>query len=125
MISEGNVIAVSGTLSLEEEKDAKILANAVYKPNSIPEAKQTAQPVQKSSSKRKGLFLKFKSADDERIKRATVVTLIFEGDMPLYFYFEDEKKYHLQKRSDFVDVNETMINELKRILGDENVAVIF
>jgi DNA polymerase-3 subunit alpha len=125
MISEGNVIAVSGTLSLEEEKDAKILANAVYKPNSIPEAKPNTQPVQKTSSKRKGLFLKFKSADDERIKRATVVTSIFEGDMPLYFYFENEKKYHLQKRSDFVDVNETMLNELKRILGDENVAVIF
>jgi DNA polymerase-3 subunit alpha len=128
MISEGNVIAVSGTLSIEEEKEVKILANAVYKPGSIPERKNApseAVPEEKPKSKRNGLFLKFASAGDERIEKAKVVTTIFEGDMPLYFYFEDEKKYHLQKRSDFVDVNETMLAELKRILGDSNVAVIY
>ena len=128
MISEGNVIAVSGTLSIEEEKEVKILANAVYKPGSIPERKNApskAVPEEKPKSKRNGLFLKFASADDERIEKAKVITSIFEGDMPLYFYFEDEKKYHLQKRSDFVDVNETMLAELKRLLGDSNVAVIY
>ena len=127
MISEGNVIAVSGSLSLEEEKEAKLIVNAVYKPNSIPEkasGRVSAPMGEKAKSKRNGLFLKFRSADDERIKKATVVTSIFEGDLPLYFYFEDEKKYHLQKKADFVDVNETMLSELKRILGDENVAVI-
>ncbi len=128
MISDGGVIAVSGTLSIEEEKEVKILANAVYKPNSIPQRKDApvkATSEEKPKSKRNGLFLKFKSADDERLKKAKTVTSIFEGDMPLYFYFEDEKKYHLQKRSDFVDVNETMLAELKRLLGDENVAVIY
>ena len=128
MISEGGVIAVAGTLSIEEEKGAKILVNAVFKPNAIPEAQQKpvgAQPQKSEKSKRRGLFLKFSSAQDERIKRAKVITSIFDGDMPLYFYFEDEKKYHLQRQSDFVSVNETMLSELKNILGDENVAVIY
>ena len=127
MISDGNVIAVSGTLSCEEEKGAKILVNAVYKPNSIPEKAQqsgASQPAKKAQSKHRGLFLKFTDANDERIKKAKVITSIFEGELPLYFYFEDEKKYHLQNRSEFVDVNETMLCELRRILGDENVAVI-
>ena len=128
MIAEGNVIAVSGSLSLEEEKDAKILVNAVYKPNAIPQnvnAPQKNQPQKAQKSKRRGLFLKFSSKNDEKIQRASVITSIFEGDMPLYFYFEDEKKYHLQSQSKFVDVNETMLGELKRILGEGNVAIIY
>ena len=123
MISENNVIAVSGTLSLEEEKDAKILVNAVFKPNSL-NAENTERTETKRKSRRSGLFLKFLSADDERIRKASVITSIFDGSLPLYFYYEDTKKYILQPRSAYVDVNDTMLKELKKLLGDKNVAVI-
>ena len=53
MISENNVIAVSGTLSLEEEKDAKILVNAVFKPNSL-NAENTERTETKQKSRRSG-----------------------------------------------------------------------
>ena len=124
MVENGNVIAVSGTLSLEEEKDPKVLANALFKPNSLPDKK--AEPVQKQSapSKRAGLYLKFKSKDDERIKKAVIITSIFDGSLPLYFYYEDEKKYIKQPSSSYVDVNDTMLSELKRLLGDKNVALM-
>lgn len=128
LIAENNVIAVSGTLSVEEDKDPKILVNSVFKPNSKSQP-APVQPVYEQNSeaknKRKGLFLKFDSRDDERINKAKIVTSIFDGTMPLYFYYGDEKKYILQRKSDFVDINETMIGELKRILGDKNVAVIY
>lgn len=128
LIAENNVIAVNGTLSIEEEKDPKILVNFVFKPNSKnPVSLEHPAPEKEDAkkSKRRGLFLKFDSKDDERIKKAKVITSIFDGTMPLYFYYGDEKKYVLQSRYDFVDVNDTMINELKRILGDKNVAVIY
>ena len=114
-ISEGSVIAVSGTLSLEEEKDPKVLANIVFKPD-LKNVKKT--------SKHPGLYLKFKSKDDERIHKAEVITSIFEGGLALYFYFEDEKKYHRQPSSMSVDVNDTMLSELKRLLGDKNVVLM-
>ena len=120
MISENSIIAVSGTLSLEEEKDAKILANAVFKPGTKSERK----PKPATDKKRKGLFLKFKSADDERIKKAETITSIFDGGLPLYYYFEDTKKYSLQPKERAVDVNETMLSELKRLLGEGNVALV-
>ena len=123
MIETGNVIAVSGTLSLEEEKDAKVLVNAVFKPNSIPEKRPYEKEVS-SPSKRAGLYLKFTSKDDTRIKKASVITSIFDGNLPLYYYFEDEKKYVKQPSSAYVDVNETMLSELKRLLGDKNVALM-
>ncbi len=128
LISDNNVIAVSGKLTIEEEKDPKILVDNVFKPNQRNTDLSALQSEDKekapSKPKRTGLFLKFDNKDDSRIKKAKVVTSIFEGSLPLYFYYADSKKYHLQPRSDFVDVNETMLKELKRILGDKNVAVI-
>lgn len=129
MISDNNIIAVSGKLTIEEEKDPKILVDNVFKPHQrntdISDEQQSADNKNTcSKTKRSGLFLKFDNKDDSRIKKAKVITSIFEGSLPLYFYYEDSKKYHLQPRSDFVDVNETMLGELKRILGDKNVAVI-
>ena len=36
----------------------------------------------------------------------------------------DEKKYELQSRNLFVDVNKTMLEEIRRIIGEGNVAFI-
>jgi DNA polymerase-3 subunit alpha len=129
MIFENNVIAVAGTVSVEEDKDTKLLANAVFKPGSkIPASapQKASTPVDSTGKKKhRGMFLKFESKSDARVHKAKTVTSIFDGNLPLYFYFEDTKKYVLQDRLDFVEPNETMIAELKRILGDKNVVVIY
>ncbi len=127
LVRDGGVIAVSGTLSIEDEKDAKILANVVFKPGSEPQTQQTQPetPKKAADSKHRGLYLKFDSKNDPRISKAEIITSIFDGDMPLYYYYVDEKKYHRMPRSSNVDVNDTMLSELKRILGDKNVAVIY
>lgn len=123
-IIEGNVIVVNGTLSIEDEKEPKILVNTAFKPNPRAMTENTSSTNQKH--KRKGLFLKFSSSEDnEIIKKAKIITSIFDGDLPLYYYYEDTKRYELQARECFVDVNETMLSELKRILGDKNVVVIY
>ena len=45
---------------------------------------------------------------------------IFDGDYPVYAFYEDTKKY---ESLGFVSVNEPMIDELKIILGDNNVVM--
>ena len=133
LLSEGSVIGITGTLSLEEEKDAKLLVNSLFTPDLsnpvIPENRAVQQrraPVQqkKQPSKRAGLYLKFTSKSDERIHKAEIITSIFEGNTPLYYYFEDEGRYIRQPSSSFTEINPTMLSELKRLLGDKNVAVI-
>lgn len=120
LIYDGSVISVSGTLSLEEEKDAKVLADIIEAP---PSEKQAVTQPQKKK-RRTALYLRFKSKNDEKITLAKRVTTIFEGTIPLYFYYIDSEKYELQPRNEFVEVNQTELNELKRILGDENVVFI-
>ncbi len=129
LLLQGNVITVFGTLSIEEEKDAKVLANAISGPPKKETAlsdnkSQQTEEVKTKNNKRRGLFLRFKSRDDENIVKAKNVTAIFDGQYPLYFYYMDEKKYELQSRNLFVDVNKTMLEEIRRIIGEGNVAFI-
>ena len=125
LIYDGSVVSVSGNLSLEEQKDAKILASEIMPPpknGDIVNSQANDVPVKK---KRKlGLFLRFKDENDPNIMLAKRVTTIFDGTIPLYFYYIDSGRYELQPRADFVEVNETELRELKRILGDENVAYV-
>ncbi len=137
-ISNGNVITVQGTVSCEDEKDTKILANVITgAPNekSQPVSKQayTSAPSKAADkktksapkkAKRKGVFIRFKSKNDENILKAMSVIGRYSGEFPLYFYYLDEKKYVLQNKTERFNYEKNMVQELKSLLGNENVAVI-
>lgn len=120
MIVDNAVIGVSGTLSVEEDKDAKILVNTVFRPSSTAPQKAPAQ----QKKKRIGLFLKLSSSDDARIPSINAVLDRYKGDLPLYFYYQDTKKYVLCNKVAGVKNDTQMLSQLKQILGDDNVAVI-
>lgn len=122
MIYDGSIISVFGNLSFEEQKDPKVLAGEILPPPSKESSNHTNTSAKKK--RRNGLFLRFESMDDKKINLTQRVTSIFDGTIPLYYYYTDSGKYELQPRENFVEVNETEIKELKRILGDENVAFI-
>lgn len=118
LIYDGSMISVSGNLSIEEEKDAKVLAGVIEAPPAESGASNTNETKKR---KKKALYLRFENRNDEKIFLARRVTSIFDGTIPLYFYYTESGEYELQPRGDFVEVNETELKELKRILGDENV----
>ena len=127
-IAEGKVITVTGALSLEEEKDAKILANTI---DGSPTAKTpplaehaAVLPAEEKRHKHRGLFLRLDSQTDPRLHKAQVVTSIFDGSEPLWYYYKDTGRYVRAPQQDFVSVNPTMLAELKRILGHDNVVYI-
>ena len=124
LLYDSSIISIAGTLSIEEEKDTKILANEITLPPSDADVNKAVRSNKNEPKKKKrtGLFLRFESANDEKIPLAKRVTAIFEGNTPLYFYYADTGKYELQPKENFVEVNSTELDELKRILGDSNVA---
>lgn len=133
MIYDGSIITVFGNLSFEEQKDPKVLAGEILPPPTKDAVKNhfngnsngTFENSKVTKKKKKtGLFLRFENKNDDKIRLVKRVTTIFEGTIPLYYYYIDSGKYEIQPKKDFVEVNETELGELKRILGDENVAFL-
>lgn len=115
MIQVGNVIVVSGTVSCEEEKEPKILVNSVLNP---------PVNIEQKKKKRRGLFLNFESQDDENINRALSIMSTHKGSIPLYFHYDDTKKYQIRNQSEFVTASNGLVESLEEILGSDNVALI-
>ncbi len=119
ILKDGEIFVFNGRVSIREDEDIKIICDTVEKPGNAAAPKQTEPTAKKKI--RQGLFLKFNDENDPRIKRAEKYMLIFEGNTPVYFYFNSTKKYSLQPQSKSVFLNDPLIRELKNLLGDENV----
>ena len=68
-----------------------------------------------------GLFLRVESRESPAFRKAQQILLVFEGLTPVYFYLQSEKKYLKAPQGMWVDMNEPMVRELRRVLGEENV----
>ena len=132
LLSEGNIIRISGTVSSREDEDRKLICNQVQNaPRSVSEVrekkKDSGRAKQKSSdagSRKKGLYLRVPNPESEEYRRARQITDIFDGGTPLYFYFTESRKLCLASQRMFVSLNDVMIKELKRRIGEDNVAVV-
>ena len=78
--------------------------------------------IEKSAKKkqRQGIFLRLKSKGCEEERKIDLLADIFQGTFPLYCYYIDTEEY---VRKGFVSVNEPMLNEMRYILGEDNVVV--
>jgi DNA polymerase-3 subunit alpha len=61
--------------------------------------------------------------DCDAFQRARRVMAVFDGNTPVYVYCTDTGKLSMAARSGWVYMNEPMLGELRRILGNDNVAV--
>lgn len=61
---------------------------------------------------------------DPLYKRACLVTAVFDGSWPLYIRFQDTGKMVRAPQHMCVWPHPVMLDELRRILGDDNVALI-
>lgn len=119
MFFEGNIVLIHGRVSMREDEDTKIVCEAVEpcpSESSLPEI-----IPEKKKSKAKGLFLRFDTADSPQVECCRKLLAIFDGNTPLYYYFNDTKKYHANPIKQGIDVNNVLLRELRKILGESNV----
>lgn len=116
LIYDTSIVTVSGTLSLEEEKDAKIIANEI-----LPPPSENDIPVKK---KRTGLFLRFSSENDENISAVKEILSAHKGTAPVYFYYKNLKKYLLLSEGEYVKFDDKLLFELEKILGSGNAVFV-
>ena len=115
LLQEGQVVLLKGRVSAREDEEAKIVCESV---EPAPAADGSAPPTAAGSSGRNGLYLKIGSQNGKAFERVMQITSIFEGTTPLYLHFTDTKKTMLAPRISWVTVNEPMLGELRRILGE-------
>lgn len=138
-LQEGNVILLSGRLSLREDEDPKVVCDvveAVPDPQHVPELRRAPKQQRNRSAsevkpqagkdaapkgRRRGLFLRFSTKDTPARKKAEQILRIFDGMTPLYYFYCDTERYEPRPPAEFIDPNEPMFRELRRILGEENV----
>jgi len=143
----GQVMVVRGRVKETEEESAQLVCEEVLNPEEAlqslagpprPRANGTsngngqpvtppmenATPAPKKKSSRRGLYLKFPTQNSELVTRAEKFLFVFEGDFPVYYYFTDTGKYLQTPCSYWVMPNPVLTRELRRLLGEENVAII-
>lgn len=127
LFREGAVVLAQGRVSLTEEKDTKLVCDAAYPPPA-PQAAQNGLPAapakEKKHASRPGLYLRVEGKDSPLYQKALQYIAIFDGPVQLYVYFTDTGKLVRAPASLRVDVNPVLLRELRRLLGEDGVAVV-
>ena len=121
MFHEGNILLLHGRVSMREDEDTKVVCEAVEPcPSSVP-AEAAKAPSQEKKKAARGLFLRFDTASSPQIEYCRKLLNIFDGAVPLYYYFADTKEYKRNPIGQNIDVNDVLLRELRKILGESNV----
>ena len=121
MFHEGNILLLHGRVSMREDEDTKVVCEAVEPcPSSVP-AEAAKAPTQEKKKAARGLFLRFDTASSPQIEYCRKLLIIFDGAVPLYYYFADTKEYKRNPIGQNIDVNDVLLRELRKILGESNV----
>lgn len=121
---EGNIVEISGKVSTSGEDEPKIICDKIAViPRSVIEntIKTENEKNQKPHTQR--LYLKLPSLDSKEHKYVKKLFAVFEGTSPVSLYFMDTKKYNHLPVQNNVYLNDVLVNELKRVLGDDCVVV--
>ncbi len=117
LLQPSSIVFIHGRLSLREDRDPTLVCEKIAPcPTEAPA--EAAQPKKKAAH---GLFLRVESEGCAAKKKADVLLSIFDGRTPVRYYCRDTRQY--AARGVGVALNEPLLQELRRVLGAENVVV--
>ena len=121
-IRENAVVVIDGRLSVREDEASKLLADSIvpidsYDPTRLDKGRP--DPV-KTAARR--VFIRLPSRSCPEYAKVINLLEIFDGDMPVIFYLEDVRQTLAAPRRLYASGHPLLFQELKRLLGDHNVA---
>ena len=124
LIFAGSVIYINGKISVKDD-EIKILPDIITAiPENIPNEKASAKAESKPNKKaRCGVFIKINNNNRMNCDRAKALLSIFNGNIPAYFYYEEDKKYVPLGVEYFSDGNSAIERTLIKLFGKENVVI--
>ncbi len=118
-IVDNAVLIVKGTISLKDDQPT-IVAEEIYDINS----EEACHILAMKKDSKYGLYIKVPSQNDISFKNSCDILKRYRGLMPVYFYLQDKKQYVRAPKNFWVRNSINIIDELKYVVGNENVVLI-
>ncbi len=119
LVKENAAVVLRGRVSAKEEEEPKLVVDEV----SDIEAAQPGKIKVAVDNSREGLYLKLPSKDSQQYHQLQNLITIFEGDWPVFIRFADTGRLERTPAAMWTMHNNTLLRELKDLLGAENVKV--
>ena len=116
-LREGSAVVITGRLSLRDDKEPQIVINRARPISDY--AEQIPDVPSQSAQKTGTLYLRLPSEDGKLYPRIRAIVNMFPGDSPVVLYFSDTRK----RRGTRAVLMENMLEELRNVLGNENVVL--
>ncbi len=121
-LQENAVVVIEGRLSVREDEPAKLMAETVTPIDRYDPARPDGYRPDPLREAPKRLYLRLPSRKGMVYQKVVNLLEIFDGDMPVVLYLEDEKKKLAAPRRLYTSGHPLLMQELGRLLGAENVA---
>ena len=118
-VHDNAVVVIKGRVSYKEDEPSKLIADSIVDVERCEPDKIKTD----IKSTKNGLWLKLSSMRSESFEETKNLLQIFEGNFPVYMYFEDTKQRMLAPKSLWCTQSDLLVSELERVLGAGNVKV--
>ena len=115
-IRENAALVVTGRLSTRENKDPQIIVNRIRQ---ISDFKNNIDVEDMKVKQNSILYLRLPTESDERFGKVKAILNMFPGEKQVVVFFADTKV----RRGSKCDIDDRMLPELIRLLGEENVVL--
>ena len=121
-LKENAVVVIEGRLSVREDEPSKLMAESISPIEGYdPKRPQANRPnLMRDAAQR--LYVRLPSRSCPEYAKVINLLEIFDGDMPVIFYLEDVKQKLAAPRRLYASGHPLLLQELKRLLGERNVA---
>ena len=146
LLEENQVLYVEARLSIREDEETKLVCRMAAPPQQVlePKTKEGSQQpteqlpqerkptpsaakqevVRRKKGRRPGLYLRVPSQQSREFTKSQQYLEIFEGELPVYFFFLDTQKLVCAPQRLWITFNKPLYCQLERILGTENVVLV-
>lgn len=117
-IREENILYMEGRITAREDEENSVIIEKITPVEYLDTEKHKVD-----TSKKNGVYIKVASQQSGEFQKSLEIMKVFGGDFPVYFYFEDQKKYVLAPEHMWVKQNDMFLAEMKKVVGENSVVL--
>ena len=118
-LRENEPVVITGRLSLRDDKEPQIVINRARPMSDFANQPDAPAPVEQPKVLAGTLYLRLPTEEGALFQKIRAILNMFPGESQAVVYFADTK----QRRGTHCSLDSRMLNELRNVLGEENVVI--